>query len=284
MRMVWKIAGYGALGIVVLLIAGLALLYYQGKRDPGSNGDYVALGSSFAAGIGLGARVEGSPLVCMRTVGSYPQLLAKKAGLRLLDMTCSGSTTRHILHGGQVFLGPQLDGIGPDTKLVTITTGGNDVGYIGDLMSASGSYGMLGAVLGSAPKPLAERDFAGVTASLAAIVGEVRGRAPRARVAIVTYPPVLPETGSCAALGISPQQADLSRQVAAGLLEATRAAAAQSGAVLVDMASLGAGHDACSAEPWTYGARPASGTAFHPTPAGAEATANAVHAALFEAR
>jgi hypothetical protein len=80
-----------------------------------------------------------SSFVSMRSTNGYLHLLAGMTGISLVDMSSSGSTTQHILRGGQMFLGAQLAAIGHATRLVIITSGGNDVGYIGDLMSASGS-------------------------------------------------------------------------------------------------------------------------------------------------
>lgn len=85
--------------LTVFAVTGLgivALLFYQGRRPVETSGEYVALGCSFAAGLGLGAREPGSPWVCMRSTNGYPHVLARLTGLRLVDMTCSGSTTEHI--------------------------------------------------------------------------------------------------------------------------------------------------------------------------------------------
>ncbi len=95
---------------------------------------YVVLGSSFAAGIGLGARLEGSPRACRRTANGYPQQLARLRGLAITDVTCSGATTGHVLHGGQCREGAQVSAVKGETGLVTLTAGGNDVNYVGDLM------------------------------------------------------------------------------------------------------------------------------------------------------
>jgi hypothetical protein len=70
------------------------------------------------------------------------------------------------------------------------------------------------------------------------------------------------------------------RPVAARLAEVTRAAAFAAGAAVVDMATLSAGHDACSAAPWVNGIVPEKGAPFHPTLAGARATARAIAEAL----
>ena len=54
----------------------------------------------------------------------------------MVDVSCSGATTAHILKrwGG---LPPQIDAVTPAARLVTVTIGGNDVGYVGGLMAAS---------------------------------------------------------------------------------------------------------------------------------------------------
>jgi lysophospholipase L1-like esterase len=200
--------------------------------------------------------------------------------LSLVDMSCSGSTTEHILHGGQVFLGPQLAAIGAQTRLVTITSGGNDVSYIGDLIFAAGRAGQLGKLLWKGPKPVAERDFAKLTDNFRRIVQVIRQRAPKAITVLVSYPAVLPDAGDCASLGIGPDMADTGRQVAAQLREATRMAAETSGAIFVDMVAASAGHDVCSRDPWVNGAAPDSGVAFHPNQAGAQAMAAEVFKAI----
>jgi len=257
-------------------VAGFGLLYWQGTQTTDNSGEYVALGSSFAAGIGLGQRVPGSPIHCFRTAGGYPALVAQKTGLRLVDMSCSGSTTKHILSGGQLLLGSQLAAIGPATKLVTITSGGNDVGYIGDLMAASGNMGWLGAWWHGDIKSAGARPYDVVTDNLTAIITSIRKTAPSAKILIVNYPAIIPPIGTCAVLGISKAQAAISRDLAQQLALATKRAADETGAQLVDIAKASIGHDVCSKVPWVNGASVQTGTAFHPNAVGAAATADAV--------
>ena len=245
-----------------------------------ANGRYVALGSSFAAGIGLGPRAPGSPFFCFRSANGYPHLLAQMAGLSLVDMSCSGSTTGHILGKGRFFLPPQLDAVGPETTLVTITSGGNDVGYIGDLTFAAGVAGPIGRLLWRGLRPIDERNFGQVTDNLRKITQKIKERAPLAEVVLVNYPAVLPPCGTCASLGISEEMADTARLVAGRLEQATRSAAEQSGAMYVDMATIGIDHHACSTVPWVNGAARGNGVPFHPTAAGAKATAEAIFNAI----
>lgn len=263
----------------------VGFLVWQGSKKPDQTGEYVALGSSFAAGFGLGPRVPGSPVHCFRSNGGYPSLLARRLGLRLVDMTCTGSTTEHILRGGQLLLGPQVDALGASTRLVTITSGGNDIGYIGDLMAGSGAMGRMGTWWHGAIRPASGRAYGTVTENLEKIVGEVRKRAPQADIVIINYPAALPPHGTCAGIGISADQAQISREVAQRLAEATRLAVTRAGVRLIDMAEYSAGHHACSAQPWVNGklgggAAPEHGAAFHPNAAGAAATAERIAALL----
>ncbi|WP_298690579.1 SGNH/GDSL hydrolase family protein [uncultured Sphingomonas sp.] len=274
----------GALGIAALLALVLvAFLYIQGRRPPRGGAAYVALGSSFAAGIGLGPRAEGAPLVCQRSTNGYPAQLARKLGLSFEDMTCSGATTRHVLTGGQVFLGPQIDAIGPGTRLVTITSGGNDVRYVGDLAFTAGTKGSSLLAWGMRrlwSGPLATRDFAGLHDTLLATLREIRRRAPRARIVVVTYPMILPPSGTCATLNLSAAEVTAMRAVGHQLAETTRDAAREAGADLTDMEHIGVDHHACSGEPWVNGWNDAHGTQFHPTIAGATAIADRIAALL----
>jgi lysophospholipase L1-like esterase len=280
------VGGLALLGLVaVVATAGFLLIVYQGKRAATGDPHYVAMGSSFAAGIGLGARAPDSPLLCMRTLNGYPQQLARLLDLPLVDVTCSGAVTGQVLRGGQFFQRAQLDVLKPTTKLVTITSGGNDVSYVGDLsfLAARNSGSVSGWLMTrfwKGPVKPEHRKYGKVQSDLVAFVREVRRRAPAARVVIVTYPMILPPSGTCPRLNISEEQAGAMREVGEKLAEATRAAAGETGAILIDMQRLGADHHACSPAPWVNGWIDARGTQFHPTLAGAQATAEAIAEAL----
>lgn len=87
---------------VIGLIAAAALwLILDARRTPDGSPTYVALGSSYAAGAGLGPRQLGSPRLCQQSNNGYPHRLARKLKLPFVDMTCSGAVTPHLLVGGQ---------------------------------------------------------------------------------------------------------------------------------------------------------------------------------------
>jgi lysophospholipase L1-like esterase len=273
--------------VVMTVLTGVCVLFVQGKQKPDTNARYVAIGSSFAAGLGLGERAPGGPFACQRSVNGYPQQLARLKGLSFADVTCSGATVKNVLRHGQFFQSPQIDAVGPNTELVTITVGGNDIDYVGDLVMMS--YRKRGGIVGllidrfwQGSKSMAERPFTQLQSDLIATPHEVAKRSPRARIVVVTYPAILPATGTCAQIGIGETEAALMKEVGARLVEVTRAAAQSTNATLVNIAALSAGHDACSSNPWVNGAAPEHGAPFHPTLAGAKATARQILVMLDE--
>jgi lysophospholipase L1-like esterase len=155
----------------------------------------VSLGSSFAAGPGLAPLTNTS---AKRSSINYPSLLAKSLGARHTDLSVSGATLLNLSSTRQkVFLGeeypPQVEGVPEDADVVTITGGGNDLGYIGRMMMANASSitKMLGPVIAwvmghdlSAPPP----DEAEMVRRFQAVYDEIHARAPRAQILLVGYP------------------------------------------------------------------------------------------------
>lgn len=274
-----------AIAIALCALIALTFVWIQARRLPAGRPDYVALGSSFAAGAGLGPLHHDSPLLCARSVNGYPQRLARLRKLSLVDMSCGGAVTAHLLHGGQFLQGPQMRAIGPRTQLVTITVGGNDVGYIGDMSMLaarnSGSiFGWFVRQFWAGPKSQPDRGFQALRRDMVALIVAIRGIAPGARIVLVTYPAILPASGTCPSLSLNADEVASMRKVGDQFAAVTRAAATQGGATLVDMNRLGIRNNACSTQPWTSGWTNGGIAPFHPTQRGAQATAEAVARAI----
>ncbi|PEQ11470.1 hypothetical protein B2G71_16695 [Novosphingobium sp. PC22D] len=260
--------------------------FAAGAAAPPFAGNYVALGASFAAGPGLGELKPGSPARCAQTMQGYPTLIAEQLRMALVDASCSGATTMHVLHGWKE-LPPQIDALTADTALVTVTVGGNDLNYVGNLFAASCAPDGTSQVAGRKfvcpePRRPTEEQYAAVEANLREIASQVRTRAPNARLAFVTYLSLVPQT-PCAAAPLSAQAVAISTEIADRLSAMTRRVAEEAGALLVPIDDESRLHTACDAEPWTWGARatvPGDGIAWHPNAAGMRATASAVIAAL----
>jgi lysophospholipase L1-like esterase len=80
--------------------------------------EYVALGDSYAAGLGAGPPYNGA---CLQSAEGYPALLESERIDLETNAICSGATTSEVAK-------TQLSELSRDTRLVTITVGGNDLG------------------------------------------------------------------------------------------------------------------------------------------------------------
>lgn len=248
---------------------------------------YVALGSSMAAGPGIRPGADGAPFSAGRSARNYPHQVAERLGLDLADVTYSGATTAHVLTESQHGTPPQIDALTGSETLVTITIGGNDVGYVPMLMAAAlprwiRSVPLLGGRLRDLFDPTArDRALVEVGESLHRVGETVRDRAPRARVLFVDYLTLLPPAGT-PTRPISGADAALGRRIADTLERLTGEAAAATGCGWVRAAHASRGHHAWSADPWTtrtglmLPGRPAP---LHPNAAGMAAVADLVVAA-----
>jgi lysophospholipase L1-like esterase len=217
---------------------------------------YVALGSSMAAGPGIGPRAAGAPRWSGRSAHNYPHLLAERLNLDLVDVTFSGATTAHLLVEQQRGAAPQIAALNGSESVVTVTIGGNDVGYVPVLMAASLPHvarrlpllaGPISELLDRAAR---DRALAEAFGSLHAVGSALRRRAAGARIFFVDYLTLLPPAG-VPAPPLSEADADLGRYVAATLERLTADAAAETGCEIVHAAEASRDHHAWSAQPWT---------------------------------
>ncbi len=245
------------------------------------SGRYVALGSSFAAGPGLMPRAEGSPRRSGRSAANYAHLLAAHLGLALDDVSFSGATTSDILAPNGRGFPAQLDSVRADTELVTMTAGGNDVGYLPALTGDSLPYpfSRLPRVKHNVaeaidPRTLDER-FDRLERNLTAIVRRIRDQAPDARVVLVDYLTILPPDPAVATGPLSASVADGGRHVADRLGRTTEAVASAEGCTFLPVGEASRDHHAWAVEPWTrrFHLSLRGGAPYHPNADGMRAIA-----------
>lgn len=251
---------------------------------------YVALGDSYAAGPLIPNPVL--PLGCLKSSNNYPRLAAPGIGLTLRDATCSGATTVHMTNPQNVDPDgpnpPQLNSVDATTTVVSLTIGGNDIGFSEVAQSCitvnpfshpcldkynSGGVDQLKArIEATAPK-------------VAAVLQGIKARAPSAKIYVVNYPAIFPETGfGCwpqMPLGFQDVPYLRSTQKRLNSMLATQATA--NGATVVDWYGASIGHDACkgSSTRWVEPLVPGSSAApIHPNKAGMVGGANALLAAV----
>lgn len=244
--------------------------------------DYVAMGSSFAAGAGIGPLRDGSPERCGRTPINYAGLVADRMQLTLRDSSCGGATTAHVLAPWDE-LPAQIDAVGPNTRLVTVTIGGNDVGYVAGLFAAScDDRGMAQNYGGTCPAFIApdEAKWAALARDMDAIASAVHARAPEAVLVFVQYVGLIPDA-ACASVPLTPAEADLARSMADRLASITADTARRHGAILLPVHDMSRSHLPCSAQPWAKAfpegeEADGGGAPWHPTAEGHRAIADAL--------
>lgn len=248
---------------------------------------YVNLGDSYAAGTGVLPVADGAPFWCQRSALNFAHLVAQRRGLDLTDVSCAGAQTTHLTSEQFYGVPPQLDALGPQTRLVTVMLGGNDENTYGGAVrscSEAGRTDPSGSPCrdrygGGLSAPIEDEIYPAVTDALR----QVRERAPNARVLIVGYPWILPATEGCfPTMQIAAGDVAYLRDLQAELNDALRRAAADTGVTFVDMAQASQGHDACAgADRWI---EPQQGSTarftLHPNAAGQRAIADQVSATL----
>jgi lysophospholipase L1-like esterase len=245
------------------------------------------LGSSFAAGPGI------KPLIdkpAGRSGRNYAHLVAEALELDLLDVTYSGATTANLLSEPQNAAAPQIDAIGPETELVTVTAGGNDIDYIGTFIRGS-MMNTLAKPVGLIAKRLGNRirarvsylkdqsEYDAAADSLTEVVTRIRERAPRSRILLVDYLTVVgPGTRPRLDVPLNEEQLPSVVMMAEGLATAFAKAAERSGAELITASHASLDHAVGSPEPWTTSFRfgPLGGVPYHPNEAGMRAVADLI--------
>ncbi|MEO3937498.1 GDSL-type esterase/lipase family protein [Dermatophilaceae bacterium Soc4.6] len=246
----------------------------------------TALGSSFAAGPGLPPYAD---VAALRSLHNYPHLLAGALGAGLVDLTVSGATTASILREAQVTMdgttfAPQLAGVPAEADVVTVTAGGNDLYYLGSMLSASWRrhdphhpmVAVLEQQLGAGVTEPTPASTAAAAAGLVQVVEAVRRAAPTARVVLVDYLTVVDEHSADDAPFDTGDLATFLR-IQSALETAFEQAAARTAAELVRASALSRRHALGADDPWVFGfetspARiPAS---YHPSAAGMQAVAH----------
>jgi lysophospholipase L1-like esterase len=256
-------------------------------------GRYAALGDSYTSGPLIPSQVD---LNCVRSNHNYPSLTAAAIGSSALaDVSCGGATTDDILNPGSGELGQptaaQISAVTAATSLVTVGIGGNDIAFT-DIITTC-AEDSLSNPFGT---PCRDRYTAGGTDQLqariaatapkvAAVLRAVHSAAPTARVVVVGYPAILPDSGfGCwPTVPIAYGDVPYLRTVEKSLNTMLATTAAANGAGYADTYTPSIGHDACRSEStrWVEGLVPQSSAApFHPNAAGERGLATALIAKL----
>ena len=230
--------------------------------------DLDVLGDSYGSGYGVPPYAA-----CGRSDAAYGVQLDGRMRLRLDDfVACAGATTASLVAGGQ------LQALDEDTDVVTLSIGGNDIGWSSAVVACLVGTDAQCAVASEAVR---SRITGVLPARLDGLYADVRDAAPNAEVVVTGYPRLFsPEYG--AFVGMSPAEQEVLNEGADLLNSVIADAAGQHGFTFVDVTERFIGHGANSTDPWVLG--PLDPGAFHPDASGYAAYTAAVTAAIRPSR
>ena len=253
---------------------------------------YVALGDSFTSGPGIPPTVSEE---CGRSGSNYPTLVAEVLNVsRFVDVSCGGAVSGHLTESQATFRGvgvpPQYEALTPDTDLVTVGIGGNDIGLV---QLAAGCINLLPPPNGQSCAATntaggADRVDAAIDAFVPryeTITAEIRQRSPDAKIVFVGYPTAVRDGGCFPEQRLWPEDATYLQNKLDRLNSAMHQQVQESGAEFVDLTGSTVGHDVC-ADPdtrWMEGLSPvAEAIPLHPNAAGHRNAADQVVASLLK--
>ena len=235
-------------GAALLVLA--AVLAAGGPAATGV--DYAALGDSYSSGVGTGSYTLDS--ACKRSVYAYPYLYTQKhPGTSLTFVACSGAKTSDLL-------ATQIQAVTSATTLVTMTIGGNDIGFANLIYQCTLSD--CSAALDSTRANL-ETTLGG---ALDQVYTSVKSRAAAgAKIIVLGYPRVFSGASCLGTLGISSAEEAKANALADALDQVIATHAATDGVTYKSAIGAFTGHAVCSSSPWLNGLNLfATGESYHP--------------------
>lgn len=219
---------------------------------------YVALGDSYSSGSAAGNYLADGTN-CERSVNSYPSLIAAARGYQLNLRACAGATTTDVA-------ATQLAALSGTTGYVTVSVGGNDIGF-GDVLTQCALPGWMSNCDRAIDTALTRVNTV-LPGPLSALYRDIRAKAPNARVVVVGYPRLFNGTDCHPLTFFSSHEMTRLNAGADALNAQLRALATAAGFGFADPVPTFAGHAVCSASPYLTNLTLPVGQSFHPNQAG----------------
>jgi lysophospholipase L1-like esterase len=254
---IFRVVGNAA---IVLFVGSAAMAAGPGAHAA-SGVNYVALGDSYASGVGAGDYISSSGS-CDRSTLAYPEQWADaNSPASFNSVACSGATTADVLSS-------QVPALSKSTTLVSITIGGNDAGFSSVmekcvLLPTSSCLSAVASAEAFVSSQLPGR--------LDQVLQAIAADAPNAKVVVLGYPDLydLSKSGSC--IGLSTSDRTALNQGADDLDTALQNAALANHDAFADVRGQFAGHEICDSDSWLHSVDIfAVSSSYHPTAAGQE--------------
>lgn len=231
------------------IVAAMLITLFGLAANAGAITNYVALGDSFASGLGADTNqyqgekfweydpatvIEGQNQCYRATNNAYAPRLAASQEYALTFAACQGATTAEILTTSQFPQQPrQIDFVTSDTNLITLQIGGNDAQYKDIVTCVLTTECTINSVEYQESLAILQNEL---PSRLDAVYAAIAQRAPEATVLAVDYAPILPKTYQQATLCfpyMSQAELQLGRDFLTMLNQTVKSAAERNGATYV---------------------------------------------------
>ena len=223
-------------GLLTMTAAVTALVTLLAANASATAADhYVALGDSYSSGVGAGSYISASGS-CDRSTNAFSQLwVNSRHPAGYVSVACSGATTQDVLNS-------QISALSSGTTLVSITIGGNDVGFSSVMKtcvldSDSACLSAINAATSQAKTILPGR--------LATTFAAIRRAAPSAHVVVLGYPELYDLSHSWYCPGLSGTDRSALNSAADLLDTQISTAAKNAGDTFADVRGQFHGHELC---------------------------------------
>lgn len=280
------IYSFAALAVVFASLVSLTVTHSL-AAEPSPPLNYVALGDSRAAAPTYTSVLTGDG--CGQTASSYPRVLAAKLGAQLIDKACTAAKTDNILTTPQRTLlasvPVQIDAVESNTDLVTVSIGGNDIGWSQFVDKCISKLPGIDRKCrdDQTLQPAITSALTSLQPKVEDVLEAIKARAPHAKVVLVGHGGLYDTTGCAFQANYSNADGPVITGFFAQFNDALRTAADAQGVTFIDVDTPAQnGHDVCSgSERWFNGDAPASlYQTRHPTPLGSKAMADLIYSAL----
>jgi lysophospholipase L1-like esterase len=215
------------MALAATLAAALPAVAGQAKA---ATVNYVALGDSYSSGTGTGSE-SGS---CSQSSQAYGPLWASQTGATFTFGACSSATTSSVISS-------QLSYLSSSTTLVSLTIGGNDVGFssIMETCVLESTSSCESAV--NSAETYANDTLPG---HLDTMFADIHAHAPNAKIVLLDYPDFY-DTSVSICIGLSGADHTALNNGINDLDGVLQSAAARDRATFADVRSVFSGHELC---------------------------------------
>jgi lysophospholipase L1-like esterase len=232
--------------------------------------DYVALGDSYASGVGTRQYTTESGS-CQRSLKAYPYIDATRIGANLSFVACSGARVADVTNS-------QLGPLNSGTELVTVQVGGNDAGFSSVITECAQPWWLSNCdgAINNAQSIINNT----LPTRLNGLYATIRSKATAARVVVVGYPRLFNGIDCNAGTFFSSSEMTRLNQTADLLNSKIAASAGAAGFAFVNPTPSFIGHAVCGDPEWINGLSNPITESYHPNVTGQASYADLVRPQL----